>query len=146
MDVIEQNVNLTVEAFVANGESFTALDVSNAVKGAGVFCRHAEVRDYVRRYFRSGGMVGYTRTPIGVTLPNGASESAMLYHSDQLTPDELDDVYPAAKRNQSAQPTPSGLVAAAKMLMKPKQLGAYLANKAKSFVAPTSDGDDGTGT
>lgn len=88
----------TVREFVRNGEMFTALDVSNKVKQTMPHARHREVRDVVRNVFSSEiESNGYARTPISVTLADGTTAEALLYHllSDSW---DLDAKYDAQKR------------------------------------------------
>src|SRR5579885_948704 len=99
---LEDTVRQVVEEFVKNNELFTALDVSNKVKMALPFARHREVLEVVRALFTSDiEPQGYARSPIGVTLPNGQQETALLYHplADSW---DLDSKYDAQKRAQAA--------------------------------------------
>lgn len=143
MDVVKQSVEQTIESFIQNGEVFTALDVSNAVKKNGIACRHGEVRDHVRKMFRTGQLTGYTRGSILVTLSDGNSDQAMLYYPDTLTDDEVNDRYDQSRRNQTALPSPGVVVTSVKLLTKPKMLGQFLLGRAKQLVASTDvDSDD----
>jgi len=144
MNLVEQSVESALNTMISNGEVFTALDVSNAIKKSGVACRHGEAREYVRNYYRAGRMSDYTRCSIVVTLPNQDVDQAMLYYPDTLSQADLEDQYPLAKRAQTASPSPNVVVSTAKMLTRPKMLGAFLMNKAKQFVSTTNDSDDVT--
>lgn len=91
-----------VQEFVKNGMLFTALDVSNKVKENLPQTRHREVRDLVRNLFALEiEPAGYARTPITVTLNDGSSAEALLYHSLQDYWD-LDTKYDTQKRNQES--------------------------------------------
>lgn len=103
-----QNANLqdliesTVNDFIKDELLFTALDVSNKVKESMPFARHREVRDHVRSIWLSNiEPNGYGRSPIVVTLPDGSTTDALLYHplSDSW---DLDNKYDAQKRSQSS--------------------------------------------
>jgi len=98
MTTLHDTVLDTVREFVRDGAMFTALDVSNKVKEKMPHARHREVRDEVRGMFQlevEGS--GYARTPISVTLADGTSAEALLYHllSDSW---DLDAKYDAQKR------------------------------------------------
>lgn len=103
-----QNANLqdliesTVDDFIRDGLLFTALDVSNKVKETMPFARHREVRDHIRSIWVSDiEPQGYGRSPINVTLADGSTAEALLYHplSDSW---DLDNKYDAQKRTQAA--------------------------------------------
>jgi len=88
----------TVREFVRDQVMFTALDVSNKVKESMPHARHREVRDVVRSLFGSEIQNnGYARTPISVTLSDGSTAEALLYHplSDSW---DLDAKYDSQKR------------------------------------------------
>lgn len=92
----------TVQDFVTNNTLFTALDVSNKVKETLPFARHREVRDLVRSMFTTDIEPGnYARTPIQVTLNDGSSVEALLYHP-LVDSWDLDSKYDAQKRAQTA--------------------------------------------
>lgn len=95
-----------VEDFVKNEVLFTALDVSNKVKETMSFARHREVRDAVRNLFFSVMQpAGYNHTDIEVTLPDGTTPKAVLYHP-LVDSWDLDSKYDAQKRTQtSAKPS-----------------------------------------
>lgn len=81
MKNVDDVVRETVESFVRAGELFTALDVSNKVKESLPLARHREVRDVVRGLYGSDMVnAGYARTPITVTLADGTTTDALLYH------------------------------------------------------------------
>ncbi len=110
MATIEMQVRSVVESFLKSGERFTALDVSNKVKMALPFARHREVRDVVRGLFTTDiEPAGWARTPINVTLPDGSTAEALLYHplSDSW---DLDSKYDAQKRQQASVHSGSGNV------------------------------------
>lgn len=78
---LEDTVRLVVQDFVSREVLFTALDVSNAVKQQLPLARHREVRDTVRNMFSTDiESQGWGRTPITVTLGDGSSAEALLYH------------------------------------------------------------------
>lgn len=150
---LESIVLDTVSELVGKQELFTALDVSNAVKAGAPNrpsfpCRHREVRDIVRQAYTLGQLTGYGRTDIQVTLRDGSKENALLYYPDHLSPQDIDTQYPDSRRGITPAPSPTVVQAARKMVLKPKMLGQFLANRAKNLLsqvtgnAPTSDGDD----
>src|SRR5574338_58566 len=102
MAQLENEVKSVVSSFLQSGELFTALDVSNKVKMVLPLARHREVRDIVRSLFTTDiEPQSWARTPIQVTLPDGSSAEALLYHP--LTDSwDLDSKYDAQKRAQSA--------------------------------------------
>lgn len=69
-----------METKMNRGESFTALDISNALKARNFPVRHREVSAVVRGLYAGGGMTpfGYDRVLIPVTTAGG-SEQAYLY-------------------------------------------------------------------
>lgn len=100
MATLEDTVNSVVEDFVKNGVLFTALDVSNAVKKTLPQARHREVRDAVRASFTSNIEVhGWAKTPIAVSLEDGSTAEAILYHP-LMDSWDLDSKYDAQKRAQ----------------------------------------------
>ena len=100
---LDDTVLSTVSDFVKNGEMFTALDVSNKVKDVLPFARHREVRDLVRALFVTEiEPNGYAHTPITVTLADGSTADALLYHSLADSWD-LDAKYDAQKRAVTAK-------------------------------------------
>lgn len=110
MATLENEVRSVVESFLKSGELFTALDVSNKVKMALPFARHREVRGVVRGLFTTDiEPAGWARTPINVTLPDGSTAEALLYHplSDSW---DLDSKYDAQKRQQASVHSGSGNV------------------------------------
>lgn len=95
---LEDTVRLVVQDYIKNGVLFTALDVSNAVKQSQPNARHREVRDVVRGLFSTDiETQSWARTPINVTLEDGTTAEALLYHplSDSW---DLDSKYDAQKR------------------------------------------------
>jgi hypothetical protein len=82
MTTLEDQVGIIVNKLVDDRELFTALDVSNKVKGSHPLARHREVRDIVRKLYTSDMQVrSYGRTPIEVILDDGSKTEALLYHS-----------------------------------------------------------------
>lgn len=101
MQTLDDVVRVTVQQFVKDGLLFTGLDVSNKVKETLPFARHSEVSELVRLSFVSEmEPAGYAKTPIDVTLKDGSSRTAMLYHalSDSW---DLDNKYDTQKRAQT---------------------------------------------
>jgi hypothetical protein len=89
------NTQLTnaVEAVILtkmqSGESFTALDVSNAIKAAQLPFRHREVSAVVREIYDSGAMAyfDFERALIPVWTEGGAKAAeAYLYHPENVNP------------------------------------------------------------
>lgn len=102
MSSLEDTVRSVVEDFMKNDVLFTALDVSNAVKQVLPHAKHREVRDVVRSMFATDiETKGWSRTPITVTLADGSTADALLYHSLSDSWD-LDNKYDAQKRAASA--------------------------------------------
>jgi hypothetical protein len=98
MATLEDTVRWVVGGFMNSDELFTALDVSNLVKAALPHARHREVRDVVRAMFATEiEPQGWARSPITVTLSDGSTQEALLYHplSDAW---DLDNKYDARKR------------------------------------------------
>ncbi len=105
-DVVQQ----VISEFVESNTLFTALDVSNKVKETLPFVRHREVRDLVRASFHSEiEAAGYARTPIKVTLMDGSTTEALLYHPLEDSWD-LDTAYDTQKRTQAASKLPPVIV------------------------------------
>jgi hypothetical protein len=106
MATLQDTVRSVVEDFITRDELFTALDVSNKVKSQQPNARHGEVRDVVRNMFTTEIETrGYTRSPINVTLKDGTTRDALLYHPLSDTWD-LDIKYDTQKRQQiSLNPT-----------------------------------------
>jgi hypothetical protein len=99
---VEDVVSETVQEFIRDGVLFTALDVSNKVKDSLPLARHREVRDLVRAAFTTEiEPAGYARTPISVTLADGSTTEALLYHplADSW---DLDNKYGAQQRSAAA--------------------------------------------
>lgn len=116
MVTLDDVVRAIVQGFVKSDTLFTALDVSNEVKLAMPFARHREVRDLVRASFVSDiEPASYAKSPIQVSLGDGSTVEAILYHplADSW---DLDSKYDAQKRSQSSSKptaTPSNPVVAA---------------------------------
>jgi hypothetical protein len=102
MASLEDTVRTVVQDFMGRGVLFTALDVSNAVKQSNPNARHREVRDVVRALFATDiETQGWARTPISVTLGDGTTAEALLYHP--LTSSwDLDNEYSAQQRAATA--------------------------------------------
>lgn len=80
-NTLEDTVRLVVEDFMTSDVLFTALDVSNAVKKVLPTAKHREVRDVVRSMFLSEiEPKNWARSPISVTLADGSTTEALLYH------------------------------------------------------------------
>lgn len=111
MSSLENTVNDVIISFIGDEILFTALDVSNKVKELVPSARHREVRDIVRQAWNDSiEPSGYARTPITVTLSNGNTAQALLYHplSDSW---DLDNKYSVQKRAQTATKPASDAVA-----------------------------------
>ena len=99
---LEDLVRSVIGDFIQADVLFTALDVSNKVKETLPWVRHREIRDAVRNCWTSDiEPAGYGRTPITVTLADGSTDDALLYHplADSL---DLDAKYDYQKRAQVA--------------------------------------------
>jgi hypothetical protein len=114
MSTVDSVVRSTIQDFVRDGVLFTALDVSNKVKEVLPFARHREVRDLVRNVFTTDiEPASYAKTPITVTLGDGTTAEALLYHP-LVDSWDLDAKYDAQKRAQtSARPASPAQAAAA---------------------------------
>ena len=100
MSTLEDTVRVVVKAMLDTQTLFTALDVSNQVKVMLPHTRHREVRDIVRAMFTSEiETLGWSRSPINVTLEDGSTAEAMLYHPLSVAWD-LDAQYDQQKRAQ----------------------------------------------
>ncbi len=102
MSSLEDTVRSVIQDFISRDVLFTALDVSNAVKQVTPLARHREVRDVVRSLFSTEiETQGWARTPIAVTLGDGTTAEALLYHP--LTDSwDLDNKYSAQQRQAVA--------------------------------------------
>jgi len=100
----ETKTHEIIDGLCGDMESFTSLDVSNQAKQDGLVTRHREVAHLVRTAYANGKMDnhGYIRTTINVTLKNGKSVPAFLYHHLTTDPNEYDN----GKRSQKALPPP----------------------------------------
>lgn len=102
---LEGTVRSIVENLISSEILFTALDVSNTVKQVLPNVRHREVRDVVRGMFTTViESQGWARSPITVTLADGTTAEALLYHP--LTDSwDLDNKYSVQQRTaKSYQP------------------------------------------
>lgn len=113
---LQNTVREVVTSFVKDFKPFTALDISNKVKETLPRARHSEVRDLVREMFKTDLVASnYGKTDIDVTLANGTTAKAVLYH-DLADSWDLDSKYDASKRasvsthlySPSNHPSPSG--------------------------------------
>ena len=105
MSSLEDTVRSVIQDFISREVLFTALDVSNSVKQITPQARHREVRDVVRSLFSTEiETQGWARTPIAVTLGDGTTAEALLYHP--LTDSwDLDNKYNTQQRQAvSARP------------------------------------------
>ena len=99
-----QNLNDVVSGIVnewiTQEKLFTALDVSLEVKKTLPHARHREVRDVVRSEYTTMQNANYGKTDIDVTLDDGSTTKAVLYHplADSW---DLDTKYDAQKRAQT---------------------------------------------
>lgn len=102
MSNLEDTVRSVVQDFISRDVLFTALDVSNSVKQSLPHARHREVRDVVRSMFSTDiESQGWARTPITVTLGDGTTAEALLYHP--LTDSwDLDNKYSAQQRTATS--------------------------------------------
>jgi hypothetical protein len=99
---LQDTVLAVVEDFINKEVLFTALDVSNEVKMIMPHARHREVRDVVRSIFTTNiENQGWARTPITVTLGDGTTAEALLYHPLTASWD-LDSKYTIQQRAQSS--------------------------------------------
>jgi len=93
MNTMEDTVRSIVKDFINNEILFTALDISNAVKKVIPEAKHRNVREVVRNMFITEiEPKNWARSPISVTLADGSTTEALLYHplSDSW---DLDNIY-----------------------------------------------------
>ena len=137
MATLQDTVRSVVEEFMDNDELFTALDVSNKVKAQQPNVRHREVRDVIRNIFTVEiAPKGYARSPITVTLDNGTTAEALLYHPLSASWD-LDNLYDQQKRQQKSF-NPVAAAAAAVAAASATPVGSTPAGTATATVsAPT---------
>jgi hypothetical protein len=147
---LEDTVRLVVQDFIGREVLFTALDVSNSVKQGLPNTRHREVRDVVRSMFTSDiESQGWARTPISVTLGDGTTAEALLYHP--LTDSwDLDNKYSVQQRvatsvrsvsvAQSAVGIPStaSLLASLPVPVRPHPMPKIVATPAPVAPLPTA--------
>lgn len=102
-DVVHAIINDWTQA----DKLFTALDVSVEVKKTLPQARHRDVREVVRSEYANMQNSGYGKTDIDVTLADGSTAKAVLYHplSDSW---DLDAKYGAQQRSLTlkSQPAP----------------------------------------
>lgn len=104
-----QNLNDVVRSIVTEWVEqerlFTALDVSLAVKQTLPHARHREVREVVRQEYVNMQNSNYGKSDIDVTLDDGSTTKAILYHplADSW---DLDNKYDAQKRAQTLKNKP----------------------------------------
>jgi hypothetical protein len=102
MSNLQDVVWQVVQDLMDGDELFTALDVSNRVKGLLPYATHREVRTEVRGlYLDKIEPQGWVRTPITVMLADGTPQQALLYHPLHTAWD-LDNKYDQQKRSQVA--------------------------------------------
>lgn len=89
-----------LDTFTSSGMLFTALDVSNAVKGSLSDIRHREVAPLVREAFDRGSMGPYRQTLIDVVTEGRKAAQAYLYHLPKHPTSNYDD----SMRSQLAIP------------------------------------------
>ena len=89
-----------MDSFTAQGALFTALDVSNAVKGTLPDIRHREVAPIVRDLYERGAMGDYRQDLIDVLADGHKPVQAYLYH----LPEHDVDLYDDSMRNQLSIP------------------------------------------
>lgn len=95
---LQTAISDTITSFVKELKPFTALDVSNKVKETLPNARHSAVRDMVREMFKADRFLSdYGKTDIDVTLANGTTAKAVLYH-DLADSWDLDTKYDVSKR------------------------------------------------
>jgi hypothetical protein len=139
MSSLQDTVRLVVLSFVGYDALFTALDVSNKVKATNPNARHREVRDAVRDLFASEiEPCGYARTPITVSLDDGTTATALLYHplSDSW---DLDNKYSQQQRSQvSSRPVAvaQAAVQAAQNMPPTRSYGAFAPTATASTATP----------
>lgn len=102
---LQNTVREVVTSFVKDFKPFTALDISNKVKETLPRARHSEVRDLVREMFKTDLVASnYGKTDIDVTLANGTTAKAVLYH-DLADSWDLDSKYDVSKRTSTSTHT-----------------------------------------
>ena len=97
---LENAVRSVVNSFMDYDTLFTALDVSNEVKKTMPTATHRDVRNEVRRLFAEIiEPAGWSRNEIDVTLEDGSTRTALLYHPLSASW-SLDELYDQQKRSQ----------------------------------------------
>lgn len=109
MSNLRDQVSTVIGELMANEESFTSLDVSNIIKrDYAPHERHRDVAKIVREFWASSQFDQseedpyYERSLITVTLENGGSAQAFLYHAEGVNPDSYD-----ARTQVALKPTPA---------------------------------------
>jgi len=130
-----------IERRVKHKQLFTALDIFNSVKDSGFQCRHRDVAEIVRKFFRESHDVfsNYTNASIPITKLSGDSDEALLYYPDTLTFADLDVFYDQSKRSQSAKPPVSKIAATVKLATShPKVFASMIVDKIKGLLPGSS--------
>jgi hypothetical protein len=125
MASLEDTVRSVVQDLIKNEVLFTALDVSNTVKQSQPHARHREVRDVVRGMFTTDiESQGWARTPITVTLGDGTTAEALLYHplTDSWDLDNKYDTQQRAKTTYKPTQAAQATVTAAAQYLNPATL------------------------
>jgi len=138
MVTLEDVVDKILAQMTANQELFTALDVSNQVKVELPLARHREVRDLVRNKFASHiEPIGYAKTPIQVTLSDGSTVEALLYHP-LVDSWDLDSKYDAQKRSQTTTKHNVNVVSNPNNTVVPATTAPMVSNVAPVVSVPTA--------
>lgn len=87
----ERIIKMTVEEMLQQGQMFTSVDVGNKIKLSGTWISNHEVATYLRDnvlWISQNLMILYKQTPIPVTIEDGSTRQASLYHPVGSNPDD----------------------------------------------------------
>jgi len=140
---LETTVKNTVASLCNDKVSFTSLDISNTLKQEGIPTRHRKVRDVVRELYRDGTLSSYDyiTTNIIVTLKNGDSVYATLYHhcltdnSEYVTRDLIALPVPSSDNDNTTSSLSSSSSSSTKSV--PNLINTSSVNAPNNTTAPT---------
>ncbi len=101
----EIRIGKEVKAWMLKNKMFTSVDIGNAMKDKGDTIRNRDVAHYLRTAWRTLAIwagASYEQTPIDVTLADGVTTQASLYHPQGADISEYTD------RSQVATPPVRG--------------------------------------
>lgn len=149
---MESKIWEVIEDFCGAFESFTSLDISNAVKQGGFpGARHRDIAPVVRQIFadRELDQFGYVRTLIDVELLNGLKTKTNLYHHVSVSPDDYTDRKQVAlvpkQDDVVVAPTTFSFNDDDRVLIPPPVDGTFDAKDIDSAIDSIQDEDDDEG-